>query len=408
MRALGQWFAVRIRDAALGQVVASPRGLIELRWVRKGVEARRRRVHDDRRLLLCGGQRRIAHGEERLVRRHDRHGGDQHAGEHYGLAPDAVRGGAGADIDRHADQQRHHDERRGCGRVDQQCGLQEHQRIELCRVPAQCHRSGHDERREHRARVLAGEQGFANRRFGEFTTRFQFGKHRRFGDARADVDRERQQQHRGKKWDAPAPGAEVLVAEHAAADHDDEQRQHESHRRRGLDPARVKAALRGVAMLRDVDRCAAEFAAEGEPLQQAQQYEQGGRPPADGLVRGQHADQSGRQTHQHDGDQEGALAAHAVAEAAEDERAERANRKSRTEGRQAREQRGRFVSGRKEQGAEERDEAAVEQEVVVLEDGAGRCGQHDLGHRCTRSGGSAHVHAEEVCNDCMRKLVDDR
>jgi hypothetical protein len=81
-----------------------------------------------------------------------------------------------------------------------------------------------------------------------------------------------------------------------------------------------------------VGRGAAVFAAERETLQEAQRHQQNGCRPADAdfteqrevvrRVGGQEADHEGRRTHDHDGDEEGVLAADQIADAAEQKGAE--------------------------------------------------------------------------------------
>jgi hypothetical protein len=77
----------------------------------------------------------------------------------------------------------------------------------------------------------------------------------------------------------------------------------------------VKAALAVRGVLGHVGGRAAVFTAQRQALQHAQGDQDDRRGDADAGVVGQHADQKGRQAHDQDGDQEGVLAADAVAEA---------------------------------------------------------------------------------------------
>ena len=66
---------------------------------------------------------------------------------------------------------------------------------------------------------------------------------------------------------------------------------------------------------------------------------QDGRGDAQRGVARQHADEEGGRAHDHDGDEEGVLAAHAVAKPAEDQRAEGPDHESRGEGEQREDER---------------------------------------------------------------------
>ena len=149
---------------------------------------------------------------------------------------------------------------------------------------------------------------------------------------------------------------------------DHEQREEQADRRRGLDPARERAALAFRRVLGDVGRRAAVLAAEREALQHAHADQDDRRRDPDRRVRGQHADDRGRAAHDEDGDEEGVLAADEVAEAAEDDRAERAHREAGREREQREDERARLVQRGEELLADDRGERAVQVEVVPLED----------------------------------------
>jgi hypothetical protein len=130
-------------------------------------------------------------------------------------------------------------------------------------------------------------------------------------------------------------------------------------------------------VLGDVGGGAAVFAAERQALQQAQRHEEDRRGHADGLVRGQDADQERRGAHDEDGDEEGILAADEVADAPEHERAERPDQEAGGIRRERRQQRRRGVAFREEQAGEERRQRGIEIEVVPLEDGPERRREDD-------------------------------
>ena len=74
-------------------------------------------------------------------------------------------------------------------------------------------------------------------------------------------------------------------------------------------------------MFGDVDRRAAIFAAQRQPLRDAQQQDDGGRGEADRRRRWRQADAGGGDAHQRDGDEEGVFAPQPIAEIAEQDRA---------------------------------------------------------------------------------------
>ncbi len=84
-----------------------------------------------------------------------------------------------------------------------------------------------------------------------------------------------------------------------------------------------------MSMLGDVHRGAAILAAHRKSLHDAREHQQYRGRDADRLDPGQQPDRGRRHTHQQDGLQEGALAAIAVADVAEEHRPERAARRIR-------------------------------------------------------------------------------
>ena len=87
------------------------------------------------------------------------------------------------------------------------------------------------------------------------------------------------------------------------------------------------------------DQCrAGPFAAQADALDETQQAEDGDCTNADLIVGGQAANQEGADTHGHQADDQRGLAAHAIAEVAEDQRAQRAGDEGDGEGQQAHQQ----------------------------------------------------------------------
>jgi len=146
----------------------------------------------------------------------------------------------------------------------------------------------------------------------------------------------------------------------------------EADRGRGLDVARVVAALVVGHVLRHVGRGAAVLTAEREALRQAQEHEQRGSPETQRRVRGQEADQRGAHAHRGHGDEERVLAADQITDVTEHQRAQRAHAKAGAEGREAGEELSGVVAGRKKLLPEEHGEASVQIEIVPLEQCADR------------------------------------
>ncbi len=300
-------------------------------------------------------------------------------GHHDALAPDAVGQAAEDHEERRADDECRGDQQVSGLEVELQRVLQEEERVELARVPDDALAGRRAEQRDqHDAGVAPLPEALGQRRARELALGLHFGEHRRLLQAQPDVDRDREQHDGDQERDTPAPGLERLLAEAEAAGEDDGEREEEPERRRGLDPARVVAALALRRVLGDVSRRAAVLATEREALGEAQRHQQDRRPDADLRIGRQHADQRRRQAHDDDRDEEGVLAADQVADAPEQERAQRAHGEAGAEGREAREERRRVVARREEERREEHGEGAVQVEVVPLEDGAERGGEDHL------------------------------
>src|SRR3989454_9479721 len=89
------------------------------------------------------------------------------------------------------------------------------------------------------------------------------------------------------------------------------------------------------------------------------------------------ADERRRQTHAAQRNEEGVLAAHDVADAAEDERSERADEEARGEGADRLDERASGGAGREELDRQERGQAPEDVEVVPLDDIPNGCGDDD-------------------------------
>src|SRR4029079_6030955 len=121
-------------------------------------------------------------------------------------------------------------------------------------------------------------------------------------------------------------------------------------------------ALRG--MLRDIGYRAAVFAANGQPLQHPQGYEDDRRRDPDGRKVRQHTECERREAHQHDGDQEGVLAPDQIADAAENDRTEGPDGEAGGEAEQGEDEGRRGIDAREEMLADLRRQSADEEKVV--------------------------------------------
>ncbi|MND71415.1 hypothetical protein D3C80_629410 [compost metagenome] len=131
-------------------------------------------------------------------------------------------------------------------------------------------------------------------------------------------------------------------------------------------------------MFGHVGGCAAVLTAQRQALQQTQADQDDRRGHAYGRVAGQQAHHGCRDTHDHDGDEEGVLASDHVAQAAEHNGAERPDGEAGGEGEQG-EDKGRcFVDAGEEVLGDDRREGAVQVEVIPFEHGAQGRGEDDL------------------------------
>ncbi len=127
-------------------------------------------------------------------------------------------------------------------------------------------------------------------------------------------------------------------------------------------------------MLGHVGGRPAVLATERQALEQPQGDQNHRRDQAHLCVARQHADEGRGQAHDHDGDEEGVLAANEVAQPPEHQRPERAHGEAGGEGEQGEDESGGLVHPGEELLRHHRGERAVEIEVVPLEHGpeAGR------------------------------------
>ncbi len=308
--------------------------------------------------------------------REDREGGgrrEQRPGQHDGTPPEPVRemvrarqhheGHAGGDGD--ADEHLLAAVPLVDGVRDQEAG---HQRLRGERTDADRRGEQHRPRRA---------QHVEQRRARPLPPLRQRGEERTLGDLQAYVETGAEQHEREQERHPPAPGAEVVVRQHADQ-RDDPGGEHRAQRGAELGEAGPQAARPVTGVFGDHERRAAPFAADRDALYDAEQDEQDGGPDADRVVRGQQADEEAAGAHQDHRQEHHRLAAEPVAEVAEDDAAERTGeipRGERAEGGHGAHRR--VGPGEEEVAEDERGDGSVDEEVVELHGCAEQPGQRD-------------------------------
>ena len=284
------------------------------------------------------------------------------------LAANFVRQRSEQHEERCADQQRNRDQDVGGVGVNLQRLRQEEECVELTRVPDHSLASRQaEERQQHDLQVAPFAERLLDRCLGSFAFFLHAFEGGRFVQLQTDPHRNTQQYHRNQERNAPAPGFECFFADAGTHTQNHQQRQEQTQRCRGLNPAGVGAALAVRRVFGHVGRRAAVLAAKRQTLQQAQNDQDGRGGHANRVIAGQHADQEGRKAHDHDGDQEGVLASDQIAETAKHERAERTNREAGSERHQRENERSSRVHAREKVRRDDRRERTIQVKVVPLE-----------------------------------------
>ena len=251
--------------------------------------------------------------------------------------------------------------------------LQEEQRVELRQVPDDA-LAGQDadENDEDGFQIGGAGEGFAQRRFGDAAFVADLLEQWRFIELQADPQRDHQQHSGQQERHAPAPVREGALAGYVLHNNNDAQRKDQPDGRRKLNPACRCAAFARLRMLGDVDCGAAIFAADGEALQHAQAHQQPWRGQPDRVRIGKKTRDECGKAHQGDRDEEGALAARAIAEAAEEYGAKGTREETGGEGQQCEDVALCFTGAGEEMLGDDRRDGAVDEEVVPFKYGA--CG----------------------------------
>ncbi len=225
-------------------------------------------------------------------------------------------------------------------------------------------------------------------------------EHRRLENAEPDPQADADQDDRQRERNAPAPHGELVARPGAEAKHR-QIRQEQSGRHAELRPRGDQPALAvGARPFHRQQHRPAPFAADADALQRPQHGENHRAPDADRVVGRHEGDEKSRDAHAQKRRDQGRLAADAVAVMAEDRGADRPRDEADevgAEGEQRRRQR--ILVGEVELAEDEARGRAVEKEVVPLDRGADRRGDHGfaqlramfgIGQRPIRRGGHRH------------------
>ena len=327
------------------------------------------------------GERRIGglgdHVEagEEGDRRHD------HPRHHHLLAADPVRQPAEEQVERDRDDHEGDHDLVHRRRRDLDHVLHEELRVEEARVPDRPLGDHHGEEGDQddlQVRPLQEGLDVGLLRAGPLLAHLL--EQRTFGQLQPDPDRDGQERGREQEGDAPAPGGEVGLADDAAHDQHHDQGAAQAEGGRAAQPGAEVAALARRGVLGDVDRRPAPLAPQRQPLGEAQAQEND-RSDDPHLGVGRHqADGEGRHPHQAHGDQEGALAAQTVTDAAEDQRAEGPEGEAGGEGAEGEDVARRLVQTGEEGLGDDPGQGHEQEEVVPLERRARGRGRHHKAH----------------------------
>ena len=160
-------------------------------------------------------------------------------------------------------------------------------------------------------------------------------------------------------------------------EHDDDEGEQETERRRGLNPAREDSRACPEVHARRRRSPRRRTRRRARDPGHAQRNEHDRRDEPDRLVARQAADQEGRHAHDQDGDEEGVLAADKIAQSAEYQRAERPHQEARGKGQQREDVARRLGILAEELRTDDGSQRTVEVEIVPFEDGAERRGEDD-------------------------------
>jgi len=199
------------------------------------------------------------------------------------------------------------------------------------------------------------------------------------GDGEADVEAKEDEDGTGEEWEAPAEGEELPIGEEAGEHKEDAAGEEKAKGCAELREHAVPGALVWGSVLDGEEDSATPLAAEAKALAEAAQREQEGCAEADGAVGGQSADGDSGEAHGGEGEDQGGLAADAVAEVAEERGSDGSCQKGDAKGCQGGERGGGGIGRRKEEaGKDQHGGGGVDVEVEELDGGADEAGEEDL------------------------------
>ena len=209
-------------------------------------------------------------------------------------------------------------------------------------------------------------------------TRTRSLKLRRFLDAHAQKHRDEQERERGKKRESPAPRIERFRRQEQY-ERESATRQQRGDRRGELHERGEAVAIGRRGVLDRHGHGTAPLAADRDPLQESQHDEHDRGDDSDGIEVGQHANERGRDTDQHDAENQCGSAANAIAQAPEEHRAQGPCNEPHAEGRECGERGGLRVKLGEEQPVEHQRRGEPKEVVVKpFHRGADERGERDL------------------------------
>jgi len=220
-------------------------------------------------------------------------------------------------------------------------------------------------------------QDLDNRCVRDPLVRDYLAEDRRLEDAEPDPQPNSHHDEAQPERDAPSP-AQELIPRHLTERQDREVREEETCRPAKLRPRRDEPAIfaRAGPFHRQQHR-AAPFAADPDPLNEAQGDQQNRAPDADMLIGGDASDQKGRQAGQQQCRNQRGFAADAIAVMPKDRRADRTRNEADRENGKRLQDAGQGVRRRKIQFREDqRGHLAIQQEIVPFDCRADRAGDH--------------------------------
>ena len=219
---------------------------------------------------------------------------------------------------------------------------------------------------------------FAQRGLRHLAGFFHLLKGGRFVDIFADPQAEKNEDGAEQERYTPAPGEKLCLVKQGHQRDDKRRHQHaDSHA--GLGNAAEKAFPLFRRVFVGQQQRTAPFTADTHALNNAQGYQQGGRPEAHHLIGGKQADRHRGAAHQRQGQHQRLLAADAIADMSENDAADGADKKGQREGEPGEDQADDRVDHRKEDFVEhQRGGGAIEKIIEPFDGAACQAGDQDL------------------------------